>query len=60
MFNMLIGMGSSVIIMCVKSYVFYFSLTCRGTTDLGADTANINLTFIFLITSLLSSIIVLL
>lgn len=30
----------------------------RGTTDLGKDTANINLTFIFLVISLISSIIV--
>ena len=30
----------------------------RGTTDLGKDTANINLTFIFLVISLISSSIV--
>lgn len=30
----------------------------RGTTDLGKDTASINLTFIFLVISLISSIIV--
>ncbi len=30
----------------------------RGTTDLGKDTASINLTFVFLMISLVSSIIV--
>ena len=47
MFNMLIGMGSALTISCAKT----------GTTDLGKDTANINLTFIFLVISLISSII---
>ncbi|KAK8825547.1 hypothetical protein WA577_000720 [Blastocystis sp. JDR] len=47
MFNMLIGMGSALTISCVK----------KGTTDLGKDTASINLTFVFLMISLVSSII---
>ncbi|KAK8794984.1 hypothetical protein WA588_003835 [Blastocystis sp. NMH] len=47
MFNMLIGMGTSLLISCIKT----------GTTNLGDDTATINLTFIFLLLTLVSTII---
>lgn len=58
MFNMLIGMGSALTISCVKKWGCWGVSEGRGTTDLGKDTASINLTFVFLMISLVSSIIV--
>lgn len=58
MFNMLIGMGSALTISCVKKWGCRGYVMDRGTTDLGKDTASINLTFVFLMVSLFSTIIV--
>ena len=51
-------MGSALTISCAKTWGVGDDVMGRGTTDLGKDTANINLTFIFLVISLISSIIV--
>lgn len=57
-FNMTIGMGVSLLITCIKTFVKGGEVISRGTTDLGPDTSSINLTFIFLIITLISTVIV--
>ena len=61
MFSLLVGLGIALSIRLVESkYIYFLVVICRGMPiTLGEDTAVINLTFIFLLITLLATLIVL-